>query len=101
MGAAGYASHVRCVWRPTRLAVAGGEPVNEVETTDFFLARQPILDRAEDIAAYELLFRAGAANYAEVTDDVRATSQVIMHAFSDLGIVASLGDARGFLNFSA
>jgi c-di-GMP-related signal transduction protein len=67
---------------------------------DFFLARQPILDRDENIAAYELLFRSGHANFADVTDDVRATSTVIMHAFSDMGLAETLGNARGFLNFS-
>lgn len=68
---------------------------------DFFFARQPILDRTERIVAYELLFRSGQGNFAEVSDDVHATSSVIVHAFSDMGIGATLGKCRGFLNFNA
>ena len=72
------------------------------EAQEFFLARQPILDRNEKIVAYELLFRSGGAvNHAEVFDDVQATSTVIVHAFSGMGLGAILGSARGFLNFSA
>ena len=68
---------------------------------DFFLARQPILNRNEEIWAYELLFRSGTTNSAHVTDDVRASSSVIMHAFNDLGVAAVLGKSKGFLNFSS
>ncbi|MGH8807853.1 MAG: EAL and HDOD domain-containing protein [Noviherbaspirillum sp.] len=64
---------------------------------EFFLARQPILNRAQDLFAYELLFRGAAAGPAEVIDDVSATASVIAHA-SELGLENVVGDSLGFVN---
>lgn len=68
----------------------------------FFLARQPILDRNESLCAFELLFRRGnnAAN-ADVSDDTQATAQVMLNAFGDLGIANVLGKHKGFINLDA
>ena len=63
-----------------------------------YLGRQPILDREQRLVAYELLFRNGSRNAAEVTDGVKATATVIANAFSELGIEAALGGCRGFIN---
>jgi EAL and modified HD-GYP domain-containing signal transduction protein len=67
----------------------------------FLLGRQPILDRSQNTVAYELLFRAGRRDGADVQDDRMATSSVIAHAFNELGIDAVLGGCRGFINFDA
>ena len=67
----------------------------------FLLGRQPILDRNQNTVAYELLFRAGRRDGADVQDDRMATSSVIAHAFNELGIDAVLGGCRGFINFDA
>lgn len=75
--------------------------MSESFTQEIFLGRQPILDRNQRLVAYELLFRAGQANSATVTNDVLATSSVILHAFSDMGIESVLGACRGFINFDA
>ena len=63
-----------------------------------FLGRQPILDREQRLVAYELLFRNGTRNAAEVTDGVQATATVIANAFAELGVEAALGNCRGFIN---
>ena len=63
-----------------------------------FLGRQPILDREQRLFAYELLFRNGTRNSAEVTDGVQATATVIVNAFAELGVEAALGSYRGFIN---
>ncbi|WP_144142986.1 EAL and HDOD domain-containing protein [Paraburkholderia sp. BCC1884] len=63
-----------------------------------YLGRQPILDRDGALYAYELLFRAGAHNYAEVTDDAQATAQVVARAIGGIGVPAVLGVHRGFVN---
>ncbi|MGE5469841.1 MAG: EAL and HDOD domain-containing protein [Bacteroidota bacterium] len=63
-----------------------------------FLGRQPILDREQRLHAYELLFRNGTHNAAEVTDGVQATATVIANAFSELGVESALGKCRGFIN---
>jgi EAL and modified HD-GYP domain-containing signal transduction protein len=66
----------------------------------FFLGRQPIIGRSGELVAYELLFRSGTANHAEIADDMAASAAVIEHAFLDLGVDAALGDKLGFINVS-
>lgn len=68
---------------------------------EIFIGRQPILDRYQRLYAYELLFRRGAQNSAEVTDDLAATATVLSHVFSDLGLEAALGPYQGFVNLDA
>jgi EAL and modified HD-GYP domain-containing signal transduction protein len=63
-----------------------------------YLGRQPILDRDGALHAYELLFRAGAHNYAEVTNDAQATAQVVARTIGGIGVQAVLGRHRGFVN---
>lgn len=63
-----------------------------------FLGRQPILDRRQNIVAYELLFRAGHSAAANVVDDMAASAHVITHAFTELGVATVLGKHKGFIN---
>jgi c-di-GMP-related signal transduction protein len=64
-----------------------------------FLGRQPILDREQRIVAYELLFRSSAGrNAALIEDDFAATSEVVVRAFTDMGLTSVLGDCLGFIN---
>ena len=70
-------------------------------TNDIFLGRQPILDRDQQVVAYELLFRAGNTAGVTVTDDMQATASVIQHAFSEMGVQTVLGSQLGFINISA
>jgi c-di-GMP-related signal transduction protein len=70
-------------------------------THELFLGRQPILDRNQNLAAFELLFRSGHVDGAQIEDDVFATATVINHAFSELGVEAVLGKHTGFINLSA
>ena len=68
----------------------------------FFLARQPILDRKENLCAFELLFRSGGKSAeAGVVDDTHATAQVMLNAFGDMGIANVLGAHKGFINLDA
>jgi EAL and modified HD-GYP domain-containing signal transduction protein len=71
------------------------------QTHELFLGRQPILDRNQNLAAFELLFRSGHFNGAQIEDDVFASATVINHAFSELGVEAVLGKHTGFINLSA
>ena len=65
---------------------------------DFFLARQPILNRDQRLVAYELLFRGTAENQAVIVGDpVAATATVIAHA-SDLGMEQVVGLQLAFIN---
>ncbi|WP_374355429.1 EAL and HDOD domain-containing protein [Chitinimonas sp.] len=67
----------------------------------FFLGRQPILGRQQELVAYELLFRASEhRNAADVADDVAASAAVMQHAFTGLGLQSVLEDKLGFINLS-
>lgn len=65
-----------------------------------FLGRQPILDADQNMVAFELLFRSGEANSAQISDDFTATATVINHAFNEFGIEAALGPYQGYINMS-
>lgn len=66
---------------------------------EVFLGRQPILDREQQLVAYELLFRSSQVNAAGVLeDDSLATATVIANAFAQLSIGDALGPYRGFIN---
>ncbi len=70
-------------------------------STDFFLARQPILGRDQKIVAFELLFRSAAGGGpAGVSDDTAATPPVIAHA-SQLGMEQVVGDSLALVNVDA
>jgi EAL and modified HD-GYP domain-containing signal transduction protein len=72
--------------------------VSDNAANQLFLGRQPILDRDQRLVAYELLFRSGSSNFADVACGVQATATVIANAFGELGVEAALGDCRGFIN---
>ncbi len=65
---------------------------------DIFLARQPILDRGQSIVAYELLFRSGQQNFAQIENELNATASVIISLFNEMGVQSVLGNERGFIN---
>ncbi len=70
---------------------------------EVLLARQPILDRARQVVAYELLFR--SADWApELRPEGQAgniaTSQVLLNAFEELDIAAVVGDRSAYVNFT-
>ncbi len=67
---------------------------------DFFLGRQPILNREQSLFAYELLFRSAKTAGATVDDDLSATASVISHA-NELGMEQVIGDRIGFINVDA
>jgi EAL and modified HD-GYP domain-containing signal transduction protein len=67
---------------------------------DFFLARQPILNRAQEVIGYELLFRSTMKDAADVIDDVKATASVIAGA-AELGLHNVIGSWLGFINVDA
>lgn len=67
-------------------------------TEGIYLARQSILDRNQDLYAFELLFRSGDSNAARFTDGARATATVMQHALNEFGLDAVLGKFKGFIN---
>ena len=67
---------------------------------DFYLGRQPILDRNQALFGYELLFRNAQVGTADFDTGLSATAAVIAHA-GQLGLDKVIGDAQGFLNVDA
>ena len=80
--------------------VTDDSPSDTLRVKDFFLARQPILNRDQKLVAYELLFRRADVGLAAVTDDLAATASVMAHA-SELGLENVIGTSRGFVNVDA
>ena len=66
---------------------------------DFYLGRQPVLDRNQALYGYELLFRSARQGEADETG-LTATAAVIAHA-AQLGLARAIGDAACFLNVDA
>ena len=69
------------------------------EQSHIFVGRQPILDRDQNVVAYELLFRASAsASDAVYAEQGAASLRVIVNAFMTMGLDRVLGRHLGFLN---
>ncbi len=66
--------------------------------TSSFIGRQPIYDRDYHLIAYELLFRAGDTNVAEVVDGDEATFRVMLNAMVEMGLDQLVGASKAFLN---
>lgn len=60
--------------------------------------RQPIVDAAGNAQAYELLYREGSRNWANVLDDTAATAHVIARALGGTGLDWTLRKHAGFVN---
>lgn len=69
---------------------------NQLE--EVFLGRQPILDRQQAVVGYELLFRAGRDNSAQIDNGRAATAEVVCMAFAELGLAKALGPQKAFIN---
>jgi EAL and modified HD-GYP domain-containing signal transduction protein len=68
-----------------------------LQLRNFYLARQPLLDRNQALFGYELLFRSRPDGGAEIASNAAATAAVLAHA-AQLGLPRAIGDAVAFLN---
>ena len=86
-------------WPPPSLARAI-ETAGTGESAPSFAARQPIYDRALEVHAYQLLFRAGDADHADLhsDDDEVATAGTVVTTFADIGLDALVGGRSGFVS---
>ena len=67
---------------------------------DVFLARQPIFDRSQEVVAYELLYRDNHINAATIEDPDRATTEVFLNTFMEIGMDRVVGAHRAFINMT-
>lgn len=65
-----------------------------------YLARQPIFDRRQKVVAYELLYRAGKANFNPQEDGTRATMEVVSNTLCNIGFGQVSRGKRLFINFN-
>ena len=63
-----------------------------------FVACQPIYTSNLDVAAYELLYRSSEKNQAVFDDGDRATAELILNTFADIGLNQLVGDCPAFIN---
>ncbi len=70
----------------------------EVQLREVFLGRQPILDSRQATLGYELLFRRGPQNRAEIESPKKATSDVVCKAYAELGLSSALATQLAFIN---
>ncbi|HEX8604024.1 MAG TPA: EAL domain-containing protein [Pseudoduganella sp.] len=78
--------------------LSGTDLSRSVRVREFYLGRQPILDRAGALFGYELLFRNGPVGPAQIdTSELSATAAVLAHV-SQLGVEKVIGDGLGFVN---
>jgi len=70
------------------------------DTSDVFVARQPIFNKKKSLYAYELLFRDGLNNMMPNIDGDTATSTLLSNSFLTLGIDALTGGKKAFINFT-
>jgi len=78
--------------------LSAADSSRSVRVREFYLGRQPILDRAGALFGYELLFRNGPVGPAHIdTSELSATAAVLAHV-SQLGVEKVIGDGLGFVN---
>jgi c-di-GMP phosphodiesterase len=63
-----------------------------------FLARQPIYDAARRVHGYELLYRRGNSDVADILDGTVATAQVLLNAVVDIGVDKLASQELLFIN---
>jgi c-di-GMP-related signal transduction protein len=67
---------------------------------EVFVARQPIFNENEEAVAYELLYRNNQENIFPNIDGDRATADVIINSFLNIGIDQLSGGKPCFINFT-
>ncbi|MBL8505061.1 MAG: EAL domain-containing protein [Methylobacillus glycogenes] len=66
-----------------------------------YIGRQPIMNLAQSIVAYELFFRhSGEATTAVFENSLQACTRVLVNTISDMGSQWLLGDKMAFINIS-
>jgi EAL and modified HD-GYP domain-containing signal transduction protein len=74
------------------------EPAGKSLAEKIFLARQPIFDQKINVFGYELLFRDGDSESANVQDNDLATQTTLINALVEFGLTDLVGSHRAFIN---
>lgn len=74
--------------------------VTTPSSTAVFVARQCIYNRSLDVYSYELLFRSSTVNSANFIDGNKATTQVILNTFMEIGFDHVVANHKAFINIT-
>ena len=85
---------------PVLEPLAGVDDSSSPAARRALVARQPILDRDLDVVGYELLFQPPDEEAPTPFDGNRATAQVILNTFTEMGLENIVGKHRAFINFT-
>lgn len=66
----------------------------------YYIGRQPIFDRLQNVFGYELLYRSGTGNFYDALDPDCATSDVITNSILMIGLDTLTRGRRAFVNFT-
>lgn len=67
---------------------------------EVLVGRQPIFDRELCVVGYELLFRSGPENRADVEDSEEATASVVIGSLTEIGLGRLVGARPAWINVS-
>ncbi|WP_461200701.1 EAL and HDOD domain-containing protein [Anoxybacillus sp. TBDG-1] len=67
---------------------------------DIYVGRQPIFNKNYEVIGYELLYRNGDKNFYDAIDGDKATIDVLINSFMNIGIEKLTNGARCFVNFT-
>ncbi|MCF6187638.1 MAG: EAL domain-containing protein, partial [Desulfobulbaceae bacterium] len=67
---------------------------------EIFIARQPIFNRSKKLFGYELLHRGNTDNVFPGTDGDRATSNLLVNTFLNIGLDTLVSSKWAFINFT-
>jgi EAL and modified HD-GYP domain-containing signal transduction protein len=70
------------------------------EKSDYYVGRQPILDTSAETVGYELLFRSGEQNFADIVDGKAATETVFNSVMNVMGLHSLVGQGKAFINIT-
>jgi EAL and modified HD-GYP domain-containing signal transduction protein len=80
---------------PSAVPTALDAPARQI-----FIGRQPIFDRDQRVYGYELLFRNGQVDSAQIVDGDQATAQTLVNGIMDFGLEQIVGSKLAFVNLT-
>ena len=78
--------------------IAITKPTADLSASEIFLGRNPVFDHSGKVVAYEMLFKSRESVDGDKTDDLAASTQVIVNSMSHFGLEGVLGTADGFIH---
>ena len=86
--------------KPSPETATGPQGAPTMNRSEVFIGRQPIFDRAERVAGYEILFRGDDPDRANVLDPEMATATVVLNTLTEIGIERIVGSRIAWINLS-